>query len=174
MLWRHGLQSRRFFRVAALAALLTPACGSNPAGPSSVPDIRGTYSGNGAWTTTFTSPRGDYVTTSQAYFYGGRVVVDGQAGSEFSGSFSIEGTASGAITRGTVEADGAVSFELPDPEGGPHPGTDVWSETCSLLHDSVAYTGRVNGATLEANRSLTYSCPNAGILSLSVRFSGRK
>ena len=164
---RHG-------SMALLAALLTTACSSNPTGPSSVPDVRGTYSGDAAWTTTFTNPRGDYFTTSQVYAYGGTVVIDGQADSSFSGSFAIENTASGTISRGMVESDGTVSFELPDPEGGPHPGTDVWSETCGLLHDSVVYTGRVNGATLEANRSLTYSCPNAGILSLSVRFNGRK
>lgn len=163
----------------ALAAILVPGCsgGTNPAGSSAAPDIRGTYAGNVAWMTNLTSSPGGPSPMSETRGYGGRITIDHQTGAAFSGTFSIEGTAgtaSGTLTRGTVNADGTVSFELPDPEGGPHPPTDTWSEACSLAFDSVVYTGRADGAAFEAARSLRYSCPKAGVVSVSVTFNGRK
>lgn len=159
----------------ALAAVLVPACSgsTNPAGSSAEPDIRGTYAGNVAWMTNFTSSPGDSA-VSETRAYSGRITIDRQAGSAFSGSFSIEGTASGTLTRGTVEASGAVSFVLPDPAGGPHPGTETWSEACALAFDSVVYTGRVDGTAFQAARSQRYSCPKAGMVSVSVTFDGRR
>jgi hypothetical protein len=160
----------------ALAAVPVPGCsgGTNPSGSSAAPDIRGTYAGNVAWMTNLTSSPGGPSPMSETRGYSGHITIDHQTGSAFSGTLSIEGTASGTLTRGTVNADGTVSFELPDPEGGPHPPTDTWSESCSLAFDSVVYEGRADGAAFEAARSQRYSCPKAGVVSVSVTFNGRK
>ena len=163
--------AQALFPAVALAIVSGPGCGGSksPVSSAEVPDVQGTYAGSVAWTTAMTSSQG-----SEVRSYGGRVTVDNQTDSAFSGTFSIEGAGSGPITRGMVESNGAVSFELPDPAGGPHPGPESWSETCTLMFDSVVYQGRVDGAALEAARSLRYSCPKAGAVSVSVIFSGRK
>jgi hypothetical protein len=169
--------ARALISAAVLSGTLIPGCDSSSpssASPSAAPDIRGTYAGGVAWRTTFTYPQGGATTMSEVHAYGGLLTIDGQAGSTFSGVFSISDTASGTFSGGTVNADGTVSFLLPDPAGGPHPSTDSWSEKCSLSIDSLVYTGRVDGGTLQAARNLRYSCPNAGSVSVSVSFDGRK
>jgi hypothetical protein len=173
-LWKTSL-----FAGAVLAAFLTPACGSGLASPSAAPDVRGTYAGNAAWLTNIASPQSDISGTSTTYACSGSITIDSQTGSAFSGTFSVEGPSSrcagsGALAQGTVKGDGTLSFELPGPQGGPHPDTKQWSEACSLASDSVVYSGRLDGSDLEAARSLRYSCPKAGPVLVSVSFSGRR
>jgi hypothetical protein len=161
----------------AFAALVLLACGG-PSSPSAAPDVRGTYTGQSPWTTSMISPgRGPSQTISN-YLCGGSLTIDSQSGSAFSGRFQVEGSsrcaASGSLVNGVANADGSVSFELPGPAGGPHPGTDQWSEHCWLESDSGASKGRVNGADLKASRSLRYTCPNAGLVSVSVTFRGQR
>jgi hypothetical protein len=168
---------RASFPALTLAAALVSACGgggSNPASSSAAPDVRGTYAGNVAWTTHTTTSPGQASFTEDNFAYSGRITIDSQTGSAFSGTFLIEGQASGVLTRGTVDSSGALSFELPDPAGGPHPGTETWSEACSVAFDSVLYTGRIDGAAFEASRSQRYSCPKAGLVSVSMTFNGQK
>jgi hypothetical protein len=176
---RAGRSALSFLAGAVLAALLTPACGSGPASPSAAPDVRGTYTGNAAWITNVAYPQSDVSGTSATYACSGSITIDSQSGSAFSGTFSVEGqpsvcTGSGPLANGNVKGDGTLSFELPGPQGGPHPGTERWSEACSLASDSVAYSGSMHGSDLEAARSLRYSCPKAGPVLVSVSFSGRR
>jgi hypothetical protein len=100
--------------------VLTVACSSDedftpPTTPpgSSIPTIGGTYNSSTMWQLDRTTPTGP-----EQFICAGGITIANQIGTSFSGSFFLAdancapGVISGSLVGGTLQAGGAVSFEL--------------------------------------------------------------
>jgi hypothetical protein len=160
-----------------LPLLLFAACSSDddftpttPPGPS-IPTIGGTYNSPTMWRLDRTTPGGP-----EQFVCSGGITIANQIGTNFSGSYFIadancaSGVISGALLGGTLQTDGAVSFELTLGSESPFMSA-VFG--CTYVSGDRLVNGTIANNQLTAESRTVMDCPD-GQSTLVMRLSGTR
>ena len=147
------------------------ACGSGDPGSPGAPSVLGNYSGG--WLFEY------QLTPGIPFAIGclGSVGITSQAGSSFSGSFTIESTDScdplSGTLNGTIGADAVVTFELGLPGSGGDPLEAYLG--CTSLAEDTEFSGTLSADTIRASAFGLYDCGDPPVrLMLDLIFVGSR
>lgn len=147
---------------------------TTPGGPI-IPSIGGTYRAPDMWRFELT-PTGAPINLTCA----GGLTIGTQVGNDFSGTWFIAddncGNAGGAVTAGTLQTNGAVSFGLELQGTDPNLLTALASAlvraSCTYVSGDRVVTGTIVGSQLQANSRTSVDCGTAGPATFVLRLAG--
>lgn len=168
---------RRLLLLLALVPFV--ACSSDdeftpttPPGPS-IPSIGGTYSSQTMW-------RFDRTLAGEQtqFICAGGLTIQTQIGTNFSGTFFLSDAncssqlITGTVGSGTIQADGAVSFELALTGADPPFMSAVFG--CTFVSGDRVLTGTLVGNQLDAQATTVMDCGANGQGTVVLRLSGTR